>query len=81
MKIHPAGAKLFHAGQTGMTKLTVTFCYSANAPTTQRRWQTVRLHTLWPSGSSSVKNSAAKSLACKLVSHLSAAKFFLKAKV
>jgi hypothetical protein len=37
MKIRPVGAELFHAGeravgQTDMTKLTVAFCNSANAP-------------------------------------------------
>jgi hypothetical protein len=32
-EIHPVGAELFHAdGQTDMTKLTVAFCYFANAP-------------------------------------------------
>jgi len=33
MKIRPVGVELFHAdGQTDMTKLTVKFCNSANAP-------------------------------------------------
>ena len=33
MKIHPVGAKLFHAdGRTDMTKLTVTLCNFANTP-------------------------------------------------
>ena len=63
-----------------MMKPMVAFRYFANAPKHRDAGRRYTCHTLWPSGSFNVKNSAAGSLVCKKASQLSTVKFFLKAK-
>jgi len=64
-----------------MTKLTVAFRHFPNAPTTQEMLVDGMSPYILAFGKFNIKKSAAKSLVCKLASHLSQKKFFLKAKV